>query len=241
MEIELVLSPKLYSGRALQNHSTAVVVDVLRATSAICAAFASGASRIVPLDDIRSFSSWLESGYAVAAERGGKKLPGATYGNSPTEYLSSNLNGMPLAYSTTNGTVAIRLASESPRLYVGAFANLSALAETIAKQSSEGGVVVLCSGWKSDPSIEDTLFAGALTEKLISLTNDISIVNDSLSMALDLWTIARADLYGYCSKATHFHRLMNLGCEADIRWSLTLDSCSLAPRYDTKLNALVCE
>lgn len=238
MRIELILSPVLYDGRVMQSHHATVAVDVLRATSSICAAFMSGAESVVPLDSLEPLQEYLKKGYTVAAERNGKKLPGAECGNSPTEYMSMNLTGKHLAYSTTNGTVSIIKARNSDRLYVGAFANLTALAEKIMSNSLQD-LVILCSGWKGDPSIEDTLFAGALIDKLQHSDIETVLINDAAMMAVDLWNSARGDVYGYCSKATHVHRLRNLDYERDIRWAFQLDSCPVVPVYNLNNNSLV--
>ena len=87
-----------------------------------------------------------------------------------------DLHGCNVAFSTTNGTVAILKAVESNPLFVGAFANLSALADAIP---ADRPLVILCSGWKGDPSIEDTLFAGALIKRLQQRYPDATLVNDA--------------------------------------------------------------
>ncbi len=238
MDFELVLSPALYAQRQLQESHVTVAVDILRATSALCAAFTAGAELIVPLDSLDPLPGFHQRGFLVAAERNGSKVPPAVCGNSPTEYLTMDLRGCRLAYSTTNGTVSILTARHSQRLYVGAFANLSAVAQRLA-QERERRLVVLCSGWKGDPCIEDTLWGGALQEALTAAGVEVHPVNDAAMMAADLWQRARGDLYGYCSKATHVHRLQRLHYEDDIRWALQLDTCSVVPRYDSNLQALV--
>ncbi|MCR4815863.1 MAG: 2-phosphosulfolactate phosphatase [Bacteroidales bacterium] len=230
MNIELILSPTLYDGRQLRAGHDTVAVDILRATSALCAAFKAGASEVVPLSSLDPLPGFRERGFLIAAERNGEKLFGATCGNSPTEYLSMNLDGARLAYSTTNGTVSILRAVDSDNLYVGSFANISALSDTISR-SRPDNLVILCSGWKGDPSIEDTLFGGALIARLIEGVQ-ASLVNDAAMMSLDLWNLAGNAPLDFCRKATHVQRLMALGCEADIRWAFFADTCSFVPYYD---------
>lgn len=228
MNIEVVLTPLNYSSRTLKCCQATVAVDILRASSAICAAFAAGAEEIVPLDSLEPLHSYAEMGYLIAAERGGLKLEGATCGNSPTEYLTMNLSGMRLAYSTTNGTVSILRSVDAERSFVGAFANLSALCEVLREEEN---VVVLCSGWKGEPSMEDTIFAGALTERLQQLGCETVLVNDAAMMSLDLWHMAADDPYRFCARATHVHRLESFGGTAvdDIRWAFQIDTCQLVP------------
>lgn len=238
MKIELVLSPVLYPSRQLQGDHSVVAVDILRATSAVCAAFEAGAEEIVPLGTLEELENYRGAGYTLAAERNGAKVKGAECGNSPTEYMSMDLTGKRLAYSTTNGTVSILCARNSRSLYIGSFANIGALASRLAGDRV-GELVVLCSGWKGDPSIEDTLFGGALIETLAACGEEVHMVNDAAMMAVDLWHEAKDDLYGYCSKATHFHRLQRMGCDRDIRWALALNSCRVVPMYDREKKTLV--
>ena len=217
-----------YDNRSLSLRHATVAVDILRATSAICAAFYSGASEIVPLDSLEPLPSFSDRGYIIAAERGGKKLEGATCGNSPTEYMAMNLAGCKLAYSTTNGTVSILRSADAERSYVGAFANISALYEALL---GEENVVVLCSGWKGEPSMEDTVFAGALVCRLMEKKDDVVLVNDAAMMAYDIWQQASKDPFAYCSRATHVHRLESFGgtAIADTRWAFQADTCPLVP------------
>lgn len=237
MRFELILSPQLYEGRQLRDDLTVVAVDVLRASSTICAAFCSGVRLIVPLDSLEPLQDFRRQGFVLAAERNGSKVEGATCGNSPTEYLALNLDGQRLAYSTTNGTVAILRARDADSLYVGCFANLNTLADRLLQKCNN--LVVLCSGWKGDPSIEDTLFGGALQAALRAKGADIEAVNDAAMMAEDLWHAAKGDLYAYCQKATHVHRLQRLDYDRDIRWCLTPDTCPVVPCYDKGQQALV--
>ncbi len=248
MRIELILTPSLYERRLLQERHITVAVDVLRATTAICTAFQVGAAEVVPLDSMKPLPDFLRRGYQVACERNAKKMPGATLGNSPTEYMTKDLRGARIAFSTTNGTVSILAAKDSDTLLLGSFANITALAEKLAaagkanyhaehgKAWTSGNtmpidIVILCSGWKGDPCIEDTLFGGALIEKLLAVEKSLTLVNDSAMMAADLWLLAKGDLYHYVSKATHYHRLQRMNYGNDIRFALQLDTCTAVPVF----------
>ena len=181
---------------------------------------------MVPLESLDKLESYRKKGYTLAAERGGKKVGDAECGNSPTEYLIMDLCGKRLAYSTTNGTVAILRAAEAGHTLIGCFSNLSALAESLAGEGRN--VVLLCSGWIGSASIEDTLFCGALAEKLVS-SRRFEPSDDATVMAMRLWRLAAADPYGFCSVATHVHRLQALGYDRDVRFALQSDTCTVVP------------
>ena len=227
--IELSLTPALYEWRTIQQHHTMVAVDVLRATTAICAAFKAGIEEIVPLDTLEGLEPYRQQGYLRAAERGGKKVDGAECGNSPTEYLTMDLHGHRMAYSTTNGTVCILRGSDAERTLVGCFANISVLTEKLLQEPQD--LVILCSGWKNDFSIEDTLFAGALCQRLIE-SGLYSSTHDSVHMAISLWQLCQNDPYGYCLQhASHVKRLQGFGEGAirDIAFAFQQDTCPLVP------------
>ena len=73
-QIKVCLSPALfdlYSDRK----SLIVVVDILRATSAMCAAFHNGVKTITPVSTVEEALEYKsKSDYIIAAERNGKKV-----------------------------------------------------------------------------------------------------------------------------------------------------------------------
>ena len=225
--IELSLTPALYEWRGIKEHHTTVAVDILRATTAVCAAFAAGAEEIVPLDSLGALEGYRTQGYLRAAERGGRKIGDAEYGNSPTEYLRHDMHGQRLAYSTTNGTVSILRGGDAERTLVGAFANFDALAEVLLDSPQD--LVILCSGWKNDFSIEDTLFAGALCQRLIR-SGLYTTKHDAVEMAIALWDSCK-DPYSYCMQhASHVQRLIGFGAEEDIAFAFRMNTCPVVPR-----------
>lgn len=227
MRIEVSLSPALYPYRTIREHHATVAIDLLRATTAVCAAFQAGCSSVVPLDTLEGLVPYRELGFQLAAERGGKKVGDAEYGNSPTEYLRHDMSGIKLAYSTTNGTVTILRGADANLTLVGSFSNLTTLCDRLQKENMD--VVLLCSGWQQDFCIEDTLVAGAIIEKLSTLNSQISIHGDAATMALAMWQLAKDDPYEYCQRCTHVHRLYGLGAAEDVRFAFRQDTCPVVP------------
>ena len=206
----------------------AVSIDVLRATTAICAAFQAGCHAILPLCTLEGLQDFRQEGYLLAAERNGNKVGDAEYGNSPTEYMRHDLTGVKLAYSTTNGTACILCSSDAVLSLIGCFANITALCNTLKLENKD--TVLLCSGWKNDFCLEDTLVAGAIIERMMSLAG-ATPCGDAAAMALSLWHQAKGAPYVYCRKATHVHRLHFLGADADIEFAFCQDSCPVVPVY----------
>ncbi len=228
--VEVCFSPSLFCHH-VDKDATVVVVDVLRATSAICAAFANGASEIIPVAEVEEARRCKENGFLVAAERDGKVLDFADFGNSPFNFKPEIVQGRSIVYSTTNGTRAIHMAAQCSDVVVGSFLNYSAVADYLGRSTAK--VIVFCSGWKGRFSLEDAVFAGALVERL---TNDYgySTTCDSAIAAFDLWSLAKPDLVGYIQKAAQRSRLRTMGLDDVIEFCHTPDSTTIVPRFNGK-------
>ncbi len=204
------------------------MVDVLRATSAICTALHHGVERMIPVAGLDEARKYKDLGYLVAAERNAVKQEGFDFGNSPFHYMDDQVKGKTIVISTTNGTQAIEAAKDASVIAIGSFLNLSALAEWILPQ--ERDVIILCAGWKNKFNLEDSLFAGALTNKLIASDN-FSTMCDSTIAAGYLYERAADDLYGFLENSSHRKRLKNLHLEDDIRYCLSTDIMQTIPIY----------
>src|SRR5688572_15843482 len=103
----------------------AVVLDVLRATTKMLHALASGCRAVIPcgeIDEARRVASSLAAGSAVlAGERVGVPIEGFDLGNSPSEFTPEVCRGKTLVMTTTNGTRAILACLGAERVLVGAF------------------------------------------------------------------------------------------------------------------------
>ncbi len=228
--VEVCFSPKLYEHRLTKDNFIVVIVDILRATTSICAAFDHGVEKIIPVAGIEKAREYKEKGYIVACERDGKVLDFADVGNSPSDFLNDVFRERTIAYSTTNGTKAINLASDADEIVIGSFTNLTAISEWVTEQDKN--VVILCAAWKGLFNLEDSLFAGALSEKLLD-TGHFETECDSVKAGLDLWSLAGEDLAGYLAKSSHRNRLKHLVSDEDFQYTVTLDSNRVIPRLES--------
>ena len=235
-KIEVCFSPALYP--YFKNPEAIVIVtDILRASSAICAAFMNGVERIIPVQTLDEAKGWKKKGFKVAAERDGIVMDFADFGNSPFNFTKEKVQFQQIVYSTTNGTQAIHLASSGHQVLIGAFLNLQALCDHAINLSRD--VLVLCAGWKGKFNLEDTLFAGAVADVLIK-SDKYETACDSTIASLDLWKIAQHDLPGYIDKAAQRHRLKKNGLDDVIDYCLSLNLTRIIPvlenDYLVKLN-----
>ncbi len=223
--VEVCYSPALYP--YYRNDDAIVVIsDILRATTAICAAFENGVKNLIPVSGLDEAMALKKKGYLVAAERDGLVLDFADFGNSPFNFHPEQVKDQTIVYSTTNGTQAIMMAAEARHVAVGAFINLTALAQWLITRRCD--VLVLCAGWRNRYNLEDSVFAGALAEALIRSGRFFTDC-DAAVAAIELWEIARYDLTGYMEKAAHRHRLKKLGLDDIMQYCHTPDSTTVIP------------
>jgi len=143
-----------------------IVVDVLRATSTICQALASGYGRVLccaEVEEARELAA-AEGPAKLAGERRLEHIEGFDFGNSPRE-LDGEPGAETLILTTTNGTRLLVAAAERfARVYVGSLLNLDAVASA-ARESGED-VAVLCAGVLGELALDDAYCAGRIAEAL---------------------------------------------------------------------------
>ena len=227
-KVEVCFTPAVFD--CFHNpESVVVVVDVLRATSAICTAFMNGVDRIIPVGTVEEARAYRNKGYLIAGERDGIVLDFADFGNSPYNFTSERVKGKTIVYTTTNGTQAIQSASSCYKVVIGAFLNLSALSHWVINQNRD--VIIFCAGWKNRFSLEDTVLAGAIAKKLLEHPGFYTTCDSTLA-SLDLWSLAEPDLLGYIEKAAQRSRLQKNGLDDVIGFCHTPDLTNIIPLYN---------
>ncbi|MBT4478395.1 MAG: 2-phosphosulfolactate phosphatase [Flavobacteriales bacterium] len=194
-----------------------LVVDILRATSVISTAFHYGISELIPVSSVEQAKQYMnKEGYIVAAERNAEPIEGIPLGNSPFQYMNDDVNNKRLVLTTTNGTKSIKLASKH-EVISASFVNQDAVYNFIMKSKKD--VVVLCSGWKGLVNMEDSIFAGILSDKLLK-TNEFQSQCDSVLASVAIKRDAGNDLFSYLEDSAHRNRLKHLNMEADTKFCL---------------------
>lgn len=221
--LEVCLTPALLPLYDISG-SIIVVIDIIRATSAICYGIENGAEAIIPVATIEACESYRDSGFLLAAERNGEVVAGFDFGNSPFSYLKEKVGGKTVVLSTTNGTHAISISDGAGKVVIGSFLNLTALCNWL--KSSPEDVILLCAGWKGKFNLEDTLFAGAVVHQLLEEGYQL---DDSGIAAEDLYRMAKDDLHTYVKKTSHSERLKRLGIEDDVVFCLKQDITTSIP------------
>lgn len=223
--IEVCLTPSLLDGFGRLD-SVVTVIDIFRATTSICTAFANGVESLIPVADVSEAKRYKERGFLVAGERDGIKLDFADLGNSPDNFSRENVGGRKVVYTTTNGTSTIHQASKYHQVLIGSFLNADSVAEYIA--GVDRNVLLLCAGWKGKFNLEDTLCAGYIAGLLLD-TGHYTTDCDSTHAAVDLWNMARTNPRDYIEKAAHRKRLKEKGLDGCIDFCLTTRFTTVIP------------
>jgi 2-phosphosulfolactate phosphatase len=225
-KVEVCFSPGLFPLHK-DDHDIIVVIDVLRATTAICAAFDNGVKSMIPVLTVEEAREYQEKGYLAAAERNGEIVPGFKFGNSPYSYRTPEVVGKTVVLSTTNGTKAINVAKSSAKtVVIGSLINLDALCEWLIEQNRD--VLCLCSGWKDKFNLEDTICAGAIANQLMA-TGNFKSEDDSSIAAKYIYQSARDNYFGYLKSSSHRRRLKKLNLNKDIKYCLTPNQTKVIP------------
>ena len=227
MKATLFFTLQEVDGAAVQEH-TAVVIDVLRASSTIVAALAAGAQAIYPVDSteeaMKLVTSLGRADTMLAGERKGLKIEGFDLGNSPREFTPEAVGGKKIVMTTTNGTRALVAASGAERVLVASMLNLSAVARTIADAPR---VAVICAGRDGRFAIEDALCAGMLLARLAGGAAALEL-EDTGRAALALAGAFGADA-GFLSGTLAGRALAEIGLTEDIDWCARVDAHELVP------------
>ena len=233
--VEVCFTPNMFPLYA-DNFDVVVVIDVLRATSAICTAFHYGVDKIIPVSTLDQAIEYKDKGFHVAAERKGKIVSGFEFGNSPLAYTNDKLKDQTLVLTTTNGTKAINMAKDIEHLLIGSFLNLDAISNYLIELNKS--VLILGSGWENKFCLEDSICAGAISENLLK-TNKFESNNDSTIAAKYLFLSAKSNYFGYLKASSHRKRLKKLNLNEDIKYCLTPNQTDVIPvREDYYLKKL---
>jgi 2-phosphosulfolactate phosphatase len=219
---------------------TAVVIDVLRATTTIVHALAAGATAVVPcrtIDDARAVAAKLPPETTLlAGERVGLPIAGFDLGNSPDAFTTRTVGGKLLVLTTTNGTKALLHCHRASQVLAAAFANLSAVCAVLETAAQ---VDLVCAGTGGHVTEEDLLVAGALVDRLSA--GGPWALNGEAEAACRTWrdTIGdatgealRACLVQAMSRSRGGRNLVEIGMQADIETAARCDTSHCVPRYD---------
>jgi 2-phosphosulfolactate phosphatase len=217
MRVDVAFTPEL-----AKPASTAIVVDVLRATSTIAQALDAGYERVhccVGVDDARALREELGRG-VLAGERRCVRIPGFDLGNSPREFLEPAAEIAIL--TTTNGTRALVAAVEQAGVVLAASLLNAAAVASEARQAG-GDVSIVCAGVEGEFAMDDAYCAGLLVTLLEGERTDAA------QAALQLYESFASPEAGLRASLSA-RNLLAAELEDDIAWCAHVDALTVVPR-----------
>jgi 2-phosphosulfolactate phosphatase len=230
-------APAAVTGRVV------AVIDVLRASTTIAAALASGARNVVPLESAEEVMTrarnFERSEVRLAGERKMLPIPGFDFGNSPLEVSRDSVEGMTLLMTTTNGTAALAGIQGARDVVVASYVNFSAVS-VLLRTALRGGtaVTIICAGRERLFSLEDAACAGRFARDLSEHIPELEL-SDAANVCMMLEARYGDDLARLFAESEHGRALAAAGFEKDLEVCATIDAFPVVPLYqDRQITAL---
>lgn len=233
MKLSIYHTPELVPVGAVAD--CAIAVDVLRATSTMVTALAAGAEAVQVFSDLDKLlfvsEAWAPDKRLRAGERGGAKVEGFDFGNSPLDCTPERVGSRRLFISTTNGTRTLQRVESCPIVLAAALINRQAVVNYLLERRPET-MWIVGSGWEGAFSLEDTVCAGAIADRLLAQLGcslgDLA-GNDEMISAIALYRQWQNELVDLLRHATHGQRLLRLNCDEDLRYCAQTDILDVLP------------
>jgi 2-phosphosulfolactate phosphatase len=215
--------------------TTAVVLDILLATSTITSGLFFGAKEFIPVlngeEGLRKSSQLETSENLLVGEYAGVTLDGFLSPNPAA--LQEAVGGKGVILSTTNGTVAIRKCSSAHAVYIASLLNARAVAEQINRMHREDTLVIVCSGSSASFSLEDFYGAGYLLHCIREETGgDVWDLTDSAQAALGYYTAYQDQAETILLASRVGQMIAGMGYEEEVRFVARKSVMDIVPYLD---------
>jgi 2-phosphosulfolactate phosphatase len=235
MKLDVVFTPAGLAPAEVQGR-TAFVIDILRATTAMCAAMHHGAKAIIPVasaeEALRLAQTIGSDDVVLAGERNCVRIPGFQLGNSPLEMTEPAVRGRTLIVTTTNGTSALLACQGAAAVYPAAAVNLTSAAEKASEVlDRDGDLIVVCAGRGGAFSLDDAYCAGRLVEALLGSRRVRRGMNDAAIAALDLVRRYGDGWERPLTRSRAGRELIRLGFRDDVADAGRLDAYPVLPHF----------
>lgn len=229
MKIDLYLTPSPFGNDSVEG-KTVVVIDVLRASTSICKALASGARAVIPTSGRgEAGDMWTKIGSDIAVlagEQEGVKIENFQLGNSPFEFSSETIGDKFVVMATSNGTPLFGRSKKAALVITCGLVNISKVADKILTAGHD--VLIACAGKDGQFSLEDTLCGGLLIDKIQSVKPDVEL-NDAGKMAHLFFETRKENLAFSIAQGEHGRYLQNIGFEKDVEFAAQVDTIPVLP------------
>lgn len=235
MKLDVVFTPAGLTSAEVQGR-TVFVIDILRATTAMCAAVSHGAKAIIPVastEEALRLAQTIGSGdLLLAGEKNCVRIPGFNLGNSPLEMSETAVRGRTLIVTTTNGTKALLACLGAAAVYPAAAVNLGPAADRAREAlERERDLLVVCAGRDGSFSLDDAYCAGRLVAAAVGSRKPRRWMNDAAIAALDLVWRYGDDWLRPLTRSRAGQELIRLGFRDDVADAGRVDAYPVLPHY----------
>ncbi|HEU4680399.1 MAG TPA: 2-phosphosulfolactate phosphatase [Gemmatimonadales bacterium] len=243
MNIDVAFTPAALSPAEVQGR-TAFVVDILRATTVMCAALHHGARAVIPVasteEALRLAETIGKTDVLLAGEKDCIKIPGFHLGNSPLEMTEAAVQGKTIIMTTSNGTKALLACQGAAYVFPAAAANLSLAAER-AREAIGGRqrILVLCAGRGGAFALDDAYCAGMLVAAALGERQSRRGLNDAAIAALDLVRRYGDHWERPLTRSRGGRELIKLGFRADVQDAARLDAYPVLAQFHERRVTLI--
>jgi 2-phosphosulfolactate phosphatase len=230
MRLDVLLLPRELPVRP-RAELTAVVIDVLRATTSIVVAFQHGCRSILPvasLEEARRARATTPDA-VLAGEEGGLRIPGFGLGNSPREFTPEAVGGRDVILTTSNGTKTLRAVVGGRTVAIGAFLNRSAVGDWVVARGTDS--LIVCSGYEGAFSMEDAVCAGAIVDRAARVATRLAL-GDGARACRVLWERFGADLLRLLPETAWGQRMLAMGFGPDVEVCARVDVTDVVPTME---------
>jgi 2-phosphosulfolactate phosphatase len=243
MKVDVHFTPVGVSPAEVQGR-TVFVIDILRATTTMCAALSHGAKAIVPVaateEALRLAQTIGSADVLLAGERNCVRIPGFHLGNSPLEMTEGSVRGKTIILTTSNGTGALLGCQGAAAVFPAAAVNLTVAAERAREAvESDQPVLIVCAGREGAFSLDDAYCAGRLASAIFGSTKPHRGLNDAGLASLDLVRRYGARWSRPLAYSKAGRELIKLGFRADVREAGRLDAYPVLPHFHERRITLV--
>lgn len=215
--------------------TTAVVIDVIRATSTIMEALANGARAVYPVasteEAVQLAASLGREDALLCGERKGVMIEGFDLGNSPREYTSERVAGKHLVMTTTNGTRAFMAVQGADRVLAASFLNISA---AVAAVKGAERLLVVCAGKEDRFSMDDAVCAGMIIRRVLEARGGGGSLNDAGRAAV-LLAAGREATVEFLASTAAGAALLEVDLQEDLPFVAQVDRHGLVPEMDDRV------
>lgn len=243
MKLDVLFSPAGLAPQEVAGRSV-FVVDILRASTVICAALHSGARGIVPVASVDEATRLAQTlgpdDVVLMGERNSQPIPGFALGNSPLEMTEAAVRGKTLVMTTTNGTRALLAAQGAAEVFVAAASNLTvagAKARDLLLKKKD--LLIVCAGKEDRFSLDDAYMAGRLVLEALEGRRRKKGLNDAAIVAVDLARRFARNWARPLTLSAAGRQLAKLKMEADVADAARQDAYPVLPQFhDRRITAV---